>query len=187
MTRGEKAVWLWILSISGMFACVLVGVIWLPGLAREKSAVLSMKSQVNTLLSEEAQAKKQLESLQSEMAEFQNLIETKKGELFKAVFAVKPDSGIAAFVEDLQKMLVIPGLSILNLSYRTREIKNGFVTLPFELKCEADYQAFRNLIYRIENSPDAIHIDRLEFQSFDNEHHNIQFIVQCSIRFKQGA
>ncbi len=187
MNAKEKAAWLWLLSVLGMIVVLLLGAIILPPAMRERSKISSLRSLLNEKSLEETKAKKLFEDVSRDVELFKTEVDDIRGKIAQSRFRSRSETEIPAFIDELQKILGSPGLTLKQIAYQKRTTDQGFVTLPFDCELEATYPAFRAFIGTIENHPVGLRIDQLEFVRLDNEHHALQLRLKCSARFKANG
>lgn len=185
MTSGEKAILIWVASMAGLGLLLIGAGIWLPTLLEKRARMLELQTRLVDRRTLETEGKAFLRSIQDRVGEIEEKIRQIKARLEKETFSSPSESVIPAFIEELQTMLVRPGNRLLDLSYQPRTVERGFVTFSFEARLEGTYEAFRHLLHLLESHPGRIRIDQLTFQTFDNEHHRLEYKVACSVRFVQ--
>jgi len=186
MKRGDRAVLLLVLSCAGILLLLAGGVICFPKLWNERRQSIEIISKLQDKQTIEAQAKAFFNDLRTRGENFENELSRLETRLENASFTPRSEKSVSEFIEELQKVISHPGVTLLTLSYQTRVVDSSFLTLPFEARFESDYSGMRLLLHSLETHRAGIFIDRLEFQSFSNERRRLVFKVACRVRFSHG-
>ncbi|HOT26791.1 MAG TPA: GspMb/PilO family protein [Candidatus Ozemobacteraceae bacterium] len=185
MKRGDRAVLLLVSSCAGITLLFLIGVLWFPKLRTEYSQARAIMARLPNPQTLESEGFALISNLQSRSQQFAAEMARIETLLQNASFTPRSDKTMPEFVEDLQKALAHPGVTVLGLSYQTRIDDGEFTTLPFEARFECTYAGLRALMYALEMHPAGIFIERLEFQSFNNDRRCIAFKAACKVRFRR--
>ncbi len=185
MTQGERAIVLWAASTGGIILLLAGAVLWFPALMAEKNRIQEIRARLTDRQTLEAEAQAFSRDIQSRVERLNEAARARAAQVDQASFPVPPESDMPGFIEELQTILARPEARLLNLAYQPRVASEGFVTLPFEARLESSYGGLRHLLYLFESHPARIRIDQLDFQSFDNERHLLEYKMACSIRFAQ--
>ncbi|HNW37127.1 MAG TPA: GspMb/PilO family protein, partial [Candidatus Ozemobacteraceae bacterium] len=183
MKRGDRAVLLLVLSCAGILLLLTGGVIWFPKLWSERKQSIEIMSKLQNKQTIEAQAKTFFNDLRTRGEQFETELTRLEARLENASFTPRNEKSVSEFVEELQKVISHPGVTLLSLSYQTRIVDDRFLTLPFEARFESDYPGMRLLLHSLETHRAGIFIERLEFQSFSNERRRLVYKIACRVRF----
>ena len=185
MTRGERAILLNAGSLTGILVLLFGAILWFPATYQELTRVREIQGRLTTQFSLDAEAKSISEQIHARVQTVKDRLESREKQLEVASFSLLPASNISATVEKLADQFTESGVSITNMSYKSRITEEGLVTLPFEILIESDYPSFRKLLHLVETHTAHLFLDRLEFVSLDNDRHRLQARLACLIRFKQ--
>lgn len=185
MKRGDRAVLLLVSSCAGITLLLAIAALWFPKLLTARSQSLAIMARLPNRQSLEIEAKTLIGNLQSRSGQFDAELSRIDTLLQNASFTPRSEKIIPEFVEDLQKAIAHPGVTVQSLSYQTRIAEDQFTTLPFEARFECTYAGLRSLLYALEMHPAGIFIERLEFQAFDNDRRCIVIKASCKVRFSR--
>lgn len=185
MKRGDRAVLLLVSSCAGILLLLIISAIWFPKLLSERSKSQAIMARLPNRQSLETEATTIISNLKSRSSQFDAQLSRIETMLQNASFTPISEKSIPGFVEDLQKAVAHPGVTVLGLSYQARVTEDPFITQPFEARFECTYAGLRKLLFALEMHPAGIYIERLEFQAFDNDRRCLVVKVSCKVRFSR--
>lgn len=185
MNRREKALILFIASWVGIFLISAAGVLRLPGFLAERARLIELKRKLSDRKALQAKISVFMSDFKARIATLKQDLKKRKGVLDNCRFQSPVESDIPLFIENLQTLFSRQGINLVYLGYQAREEKNGFVKLPFEAKIRCSYKGMRELLYAIETHKTGIILDQIEFITLDDDSHQIQLKLSCSVRFKK--
>ncbi len=184
MDKGTKAITLFLCSWIGAILLLFAGAIRLPSFLAERTRLLSLKQKLSDRQTLENIMNGYLKKLSQDIESVNSELEKRRTKIDEANFKCLPNSRISSFLDELQKVFTSPGVSLVDLGYKARLKDDGFVKLPFEARTRCSYQGLRRLIHALETNGAGIKIEKLEFLSLDDEEHQIQLKMNCSVRFE---
>lgn len=187
MTDREKSVWVLLLSIAGIVLVVSFCAWRFPAMVREKVTLDTARANVEATMVAESQSSDQLARSKADAADLNEQARKKRQELAAASFTPRLESKIPDFIEQLQGVFSREGLKMTDMTYKQKTREKEFVTLPFQMRFQAPYRVFKEFLFSLETFQDALRIDRLEILKLDDEQHQVNFSVSCSMRFRAGS
>lgn len=182
--RARNIVLLSIFMVSSAILA-LVAIIRVPTYVTERMRLKALQNKLDDQIAVETQLKAFRDSFLRETATLRESIETRLKQIENASFTCRAESEISVFVEELQEIFSVDGVTIERLAYKTRQTAGKLVTLPFEANLVCTYQGMRKLLHAIEINPSGISIDQIEFPQLDNKGQGASVKITGSVRFKK--
>jgi Tfp pilus assembly protein PilO len=185
MFESKKTILIFLLSWIGILFLGTAVLFKIPEFVKEKNNLEALYKQLNNQNALEQKMKTFVDRLKYETQSLKAQINVKLDQIKKKPFNCPDETEIGEFINELQLMFEANEVSIINLGYHERSIKDGLITMPFSIEFTADYQGMRKTLHVLETHKSGVCIDSLEFLSLNDSKHRIHLKASCSVRFSQ--
>lgn len=185
MSKGDRNIILAVLCWTCSAIFVIISLVQVPSFLSERSRMSSLQKKLSNQIDIETKFKAFRDGFAAETAELKNEIARREQMITNASFSCLPADRLTQFVDELQKVFSISGISLEKLAYKTREVKGDFIILPFEANLLCSYKGFRSLLHGLETHPAGIRIEQLEFSQLNFKGLGANLRLAGIVRFKK--
>lgn len=164
---------------------LIVSLVQVPSFLSERNRMSALKAKLASQIEIETKFKTFRDGFSAEADEVKNDIARREQLISNASFSCLPADKLTQFVDELQKVFSMSGISLEKLAYKTREVKGDFIILPFEANLLCSYKGFRSLLHGLETHPAGIRIEQLEFNQLNFKGLGASLRLTGMVRFKK--